>query len=257
MRFSSRALGSICYVFYMVALVEGFVPPHQSRFMNSNAVLQKWDKEQISFHMVATEKFEKMTEEDEEILFSNTDSPNPPYPARHRYKSKTGNLLVDTNQPINPLDHSPNDPLINKLRTTRDTLNSCPGIWSSLSKLCPDNIAIIDENHCDEKITATFSEMDDIIRRSATVFKNLGVTKGDNVAVLGENSARWLMADHGIQILGGASAVRGADAPIDELRYIYEHSDSKPVVVLQGPRLLKKLADDAKKKESSWYWTIK
>jgi len=93
-----------------------------------------------------------------------------------------------------------------------------------------------------------FGEMDDIIRRSASVFKELGVTKGDIVAILGENSARWLMADHGIQLAGGVSAVRGADAPLDELRYIYEHSDSMPIVILQGPKLLKKLADDAKAK---------
>ena len=192
-------------------------------------------------------KKEKMTEEDEEILFSTSTAPNPPYPARHRHKSRTGNLLVDSNQPINPLDHSPNDPLINKLRTTRDTLTSCPAIWSSLAKLCPTEIALIDDYLCDEKLKITFGEMNDIVRRSAAVFKELGVEKGDNVAVLGENSAHWLMADHGIQLAGGASAVRGADAPLEELRYIYEHSESKPIAVLQGPRLLKKLADHAKK----------
>lgn len=154
--------------------------------------------------------------------------------------------MVDSNQPINPLDHSPNNPLINKLRTTRDTLNSCPSIWSSLSELCPNEIAVVDEHLCDEKINLTFKEMNEIIRKSASVFKNFGVEKGDNVAVLAENSAHWLMADHGLQLVGGASAVRGADAPLDELRYIYDHSDSKPTVVLQGPKLLKKLADDAK-----------
>ena len=190
-----------------------------------------------------------MTDEDEAVLFStSSSSPNPPNPARHRHKSRTGNLLVDPSQPINPLDHSSNNPLINKLRTTRETLESCPSIWKSLAAICPEKTALIDEHLCDESITVTFGEMDDIIRRSATVFQNLGVGKGDNVAVLGENSARWLMADHGIQLAGGASAVRGADAPVDELRYIYEHSESKPIVVLQGPRLLKKLADDAKKK---------
>lgn len=39
------------------------------------------------------------------------------------------------------------------------------------------------------------------------------------------------------------TVVRGQDAPIDELRYIFDNSDSNEVVVLQGPSLLKKLAE--------------
>jgi len=53
-----------------------------------------------------------------------------------------------------------------------------------------------------------------------------------------------LQIDQGLQLAGGVSAVRGADAPLDELRYIYEHSDSAGVAVLQGPKLLQKLMKD-------------
>ena len=91
------------------------------------------------------------------------------------------------------------DPLINDLRRMRDTLTNCPQLWSQLSKLCGSNRALFDEHLCDEKIDITFSEMDDLVRRSASLFQSLGVKKGQNVAILGENSARWLMADHGIQ----------------------------------------------------------
>jgi long-chain acyl-CoA synthetase len=143
------------------------------------------------------------------------------------------------------LDYA-SDPLINDLRLMRDTLTNCPQLWSELAKLCGSKRALFDEHMCDETVDVTFSEMNDLVRRSASVFQSLGVTKGQNVAILGENSARWLMADHGIQLAGGASAVRGADAPPDELRYIYEHSDSAGLVVLQGPKLLQKLARDAK-----------
>jgi len=55
-----------------------------------------------------------------------------------------------------------------------------------------------------------------------------------------------LICDHGIQSAGGASAVRGAEAPGDEIRYIYENSDSC-LAVLEGSNLLRKLAEDAKK----------
>ena len=130
----------------------------------------------------------------------------------------------------------------------RETISSCPAIWKELAENCPNRKAVIDEHLCDTKIDLTFAQMEDKIRRSASAFQELGVTKGVNVAVLGENSAMWLIVDHGIQLAGGASAVRGADAPLDELRYIYEHSDSAGIAVLQDVGLLKKLAKDAKAK---------
>jgi len=87
-----------------------------------------------------------------------------------------------------------------------------------------------------------------MVRRSAAIFRALGVEQGTKVTVLGENSAYWLMVDHGIQTLGATSAVRGADAPVEELRYIYEHSQSADVLVLQGPKLLGRLRDFAQKR---------
>lgn len=189
-----------------------------------------------------------MTEQDEEVLFGDLSERNPPYPNRLRKKDRSGNILPDRSLPLNTLDHSSTNPLINKLKTMRDTMESCPMIWNELSKLVPDQTAIIDDHLCDDKISFSFSQMEETVRTSAAIFQQLGVTKGVNVAVLGENSARWLMIDHGIQLAGGASAVRGADAPMDELRYIYEHSDSAGIAVLQGPKLLEKLYKDAKAK---------
>jgi long-chain acyl-CoA synthetase len=188
-----------------------------------------------------------LTEEEEEILFGDVNEAHPDYPSRQRKKDRSGNILVDNTLPLNPLDHSSN-PTVNKLRTVRATLEFCPQLWSELAKISPDQTAIVDDHLCDEKISATFSEMDEVIRKSAAVFQRMGVKKGVNVAVLGENSARWLMVDHGIQLAGGASAVRGADAPMDELRYIYEHSESAGIAVLQGPKLLNKLYKEAKDK---------
>ena len=182
-----------------------------------------------------------MTQEDEAVLFGNAAAFDFPSKAMDRSGSGQGDNLLQ----LNTLDHA-SDPLINKLRTVRETMNSCPSLWGELSRLCPERTALIDEHLCDEKIDVNFREMDEIVQKSATVFADLGIKKGNNVAVLGENSARWLMIDHGIQMAGGASAVRGADAPIDELLYIYEHSDSAGVAAIQGPKLLKKLAKHAK-----------
>ena len=170
-----------------------------------------------------------------------------PFPSRHRRKDKNGNILEDHALALDPLDHA-KDPLINKLHTMRDTVESCPQLWAELAKHCPNREAILDEHLCDDKVDLTFAQMEETVRKSAAVFAQLGVKRGVNVAILGENSARWLIADHGIQLAGGASAVRGADAPVDELRYIYEHSESAGIAVVQGPRLLQKLSKDAKDK---------
>lgn len=185
-----------------------------------------------------------LTDAEEDLLFGGSSIE---YKGRHRVKTKTGAILPDNSNRPNPLDHS-KDPLVNKLRTMRDTVASCPAIWKALAADCPDHRAVLDEHLCDDTVDLTFEEMEDQVRRSATVFKSLGVRKGVNVAVLGENSAMWLIVDHGIQLAGGVSAVRGAEAPLDELRYIYEHSDSAGIAVLQDVRLLQKLAKDAKAK---------
>ena len=128
-----------------------------------------------------------MSDADEDILFGSGES-SIEYKSRHRKVTKTGTILPDGNNKLNPLDHS-SDPLVNKLRTMRETVSSCPAIWKELAASCPDNTALVDDHLCDEKIDLTFAEMEDKVRRSAAAFKNLGVTKGVNVAVLGENSA--------------------------------------------------------------------
>lgn len=189
-----------------------------------------------------------MTSEDEDILFGDDPSRrNPPYPGRHRPKDRSGNVLQDPTGKINELDHSSTNPLINKLRTVRESkIQNCPQIWTELAEVYPDGIALIDEHLCDkEKIQLSFSQMNSVVDKAALAFGRMGLSKGDHVTILAENSARWLQVDHGIQRAGGVSAVRGADAPLDELRYIYEHSDSAGIVVLQGPRLLNKLLKDA------------
>lgn len=200
----------------------------------------------IENQMQGTGEKESMSALDEKVLFGEENPSKVPYPSSQRHKSRTGNLLPSTS--LNTLDHSSSNPLINKLNSMRTTISSCPQIWSELSKYCPEKRALFDEHCCDTKIDLTFGQTHTLIQKSASIFRALGVTKGTHVAILGENSAKWLLVDHGIQLAGGVSAVRGADAPMDELRYIYDHSDSDGVVVLQGPKLLQKLWKDAQKK---------
>lgn len=202
-----------------------------------------------------------LSPEEEAILFGSLDggdaattsssTTTPYFPDQRRHKDKFGNILPDRARTPETrlLDHATSDPLINKLHTMRGMVTSCPELWLQLEQICPDKRALLDEHLGDTKVDLTFQQMSQQVQKSAAIFADLGVRKGTNVAILGENSAQWLLVDHGIQMAGGASAVRGADAPLDELRYIYEHSDSAGVAVLQGPKLLKKLANDAASKQ--------
>lgn len=259
MKFSSNALVLLApfaaFVVMGPSSCDAFTPSSNhitSKHMSNHASFAApkfWDKP--SYMSAIDEdatKTESMSEMDEEILFGEGDpSSKVKYRSPERYTSRTGNLLESTSNTLNTLDHSSSNPLINKLHSMRSTVKSCPQIWSELSKFCPNARAIYDDHLCDSKIDLNFAQADTLIQKSASIFKALGVTKGTHVAILGENSAKWLIADHGIQLAGGVSAVRGADAPIEELKYIYEHSDSAGVVVLQGPKLLQRLIKDAKK----------
>ena len=211
-----------------------------------------------------TDEEQLLTEKEEELLFGGGGAGIDDNSARNsdsqfRKKDKFGNVLpssLDRRRPNinnnnnNPRDHAA-DPLINKLHTIRNSIQSCPELWLELAQACPELRAVVDEHLCDTKIDLTFAQFADSVRRSAALFRSLGVQRGTHVAVLGENSARWLQIDQGIQMSGGTTAVRGADAPLEELRYIYRHSDSAGVAVLQGPKLLNKLMKDVDTTTSS------
>ncbi len=78
------------------------------------------------------------------------------------------------------------------------------------------------------------------MHQAAAGLHALGLRKDDHVALFSENSARWLLVEQGCARNGCPTAVRGAAAPMDELQYIYNHSDAR-AVVLQDAALLRRL----------------
>lgn len=59
----------------------------------------------------------------------------------------------------------------------------------------------------------------------------LGVKTGDTICQFSENSARWLVADQGVMLSGGANAVRGANVSTQELAYIMKHSQCTGLIL--------------------------
>ncbi|CAM9683704.1 unnamed protein product, partial [Ectocarpus sp. 13 AM-2016] len=135
--------------------------------------------------------------------------------------------------------------------------NSLPEMWDFLAGECGDFTAIVDPIHPPDmpdgkrppkgsETRLTYSEMQTSIGSMAAALIGLGLEKQDCVSVFSENSYRWLIAEQGIMKAGGCNAVRGATAPVAELRYIYGDSESVGAVV-ETPKLLKLLVEEGGK----------
>lgn len=77
---------------------------------------------------------------------------------------------------------------------------------------------------------ATYEQLYEDIKKAATAFQKIGVSKGFHIAQFSENSAKWMVLDQGLLKNGAVNAVRGSNAPVSELKYIYNHSDSKGLI---------------------------
>mmetsp|Transcript_25569 Transcript_25569/g.41254 ORF Transcript_25569/g.41254 Transcript_25569/m.41254 type:complete len:807 (+) Transcript_25569:169-2589(+) len=102
-------------------------------------------------------------------------------------------------------------------------------IWDHLKDKVPDKICFTDDYH-GPRAQMTYKQCWETMNNIGAAFQSFGLEKGDKVALFSDNSHRWLLADNAILRCGAASAVRGSTAPVDELAYILEHSDSKALV---------------------------
>ena len=101
-------------------------------------------------------------------------------------------------------------------------INSISDAWAFSARKYGSNIAFKDD-YC--KIRMTYKEAYAAMCNTAAALQSIGLKKFSHVAFFSENSARWMICDQGVQKCGAVNAVRSSSAPIDELKYIYEHSD--------------------------------
>jgi long-chain acyl-CoA synthetase len=116
-------------------------------------------------------------------------------------------------------------------------------LWPELERQYGAAVALV-APHATEKETLSFSALRQRIDQAAAGFAALGVGAGEVVALFAENGPRWLVADQGLMRCGGADAVRGSAAPVEELRYILADSGAVGLVV-ESPALLARLGLDA------------
>ena len=121
-------------------------------------------------------------------------------------------------------------------------LSGLEQLWSPLAQRHGEAVAL-EAPHASPPQRYSFSELAAAIEAVAAGLFDLGLRCGEAVALLAENSPRWLVADQAVMRLGAADAVRGSSAPPEELRYIV--ADSGAVgLVLDSPALLQALALD-------------
>ncbi len=72
----------------------------------------------------------------------------------------------------------------------------------------------------------TYKQLGIDISLAANALQALGVEKGMHIAQFSENNSKWMVMDQAIFICGAINAVRGSLAPLSELEYIYDQSDS-------------------------------
>ena len=120
------------------------------------------------------------------------------------------------------------------------SLKRVDAVWIGLANR-HGTVTAVDAPHASHPERLSFADLAQRIATAAAAFQAHGVAEGDVVALFSENSPRWLVADQGLMRAGAADAVRGASAPVEELRYILEDSQATALVV-QNAELLGRLA---------------
>ena len=117
----------------------------------------------------------------------------------------------------------------------RQTLCHSLQYWS-LRK--PDAIYLTQPLPDGSVVDYRWGEVNDQIRRVASWLQQLGLPPGSPIALLGKNSAHWIMADLAIALAGHVSVPLYPSLNADTARYVLQHSEARLL-------MLGKLDDDA------------
>ncbi len=111
-------------------------------------------------------------------------------------------------------------------------------IESSLTKY--QGLPALKDEH--NNLGMTYDEVLDNINYFAVALQNNGVNYQDFVSLISENNGLHFICNQAILKTGACSVLRGTTAPIDELEYILNHSDSN-AVILTNYKILNKLTN--------------
>ncbi|NNN28891.1 AMP-binding protein [Streptomyces sp. S3(2020)] len=110
------------------------------------------------------------------------------------------------------------------------------GTWESIPRMVlsaadrfGDAEAVVDG-----PLRLSFAELAERVRQAAGAFRELGVSKGDRVAIWAPNSAEWLVAGFGLLAAGGVLVPVNTRFKADEAHDIVVRGRAKALLVQQG-----------------------
>ncbi|MEN9239642.1 MAG: AMP-binding protein, partial [Thermostichales cyanobacterium SZTDM-1c_bins_54] len=103
-------------------------------------------------------------------------------------------------------------------------------IWQEVAQKHGDRIALRDP-HAEPVLELTYRQVYEQIAGFAGGLQALGVQVGDRVAIIDDNSPRWIVADMGSLLMGAVNVPRSAVADPQELAYVIRHSGSQWLIV--------------------------
>jgi fatty-acyl-CoA synthase len=105
---------------------------------------------------------------------------------------------------------------------TKPSSRTIPDLIDELAQRYPEREALVggDKRY-------TYRQLRAEVRRLARALHDLGVRRGDKVAILMGNRTEWLIADFAITLLGGVMVGVNTWATARELEHILSHSDTR------------------------------
>ena len=103
-----------------------------------------------------------------------------------------------------------------------------------------DDLALSDYG---EETSYTFGQLAEKMLKMHTLFKQLGIEKGDKIALCGRNCANWAVAYLAIVSYGAVVVSILQDFKVEDIQKLIRHSDSKMLFV--GPYIWKELQGES------------
>ncbi len=94
----------------------------------------------------------------------------------------------------------------------------------------PDKVYLT-QPRAGEVSTLTWAQCADQVRRVATYLESLDLPKGSSIALLGRNSAHWILADLAIWLAGHVTVPLYPTLNGETAEYILEHSDARLLII--------------------------
>lgn len=83
-------------------------------------------------------------------------------------------------------------------------------------------------------LNMTYNEIENQMALLASGLQSLGLGKGEFAGVFTENNGRWCVCEQAVMRCGAVAVLRGSNAPVGELDYIINHSDSVGLILRDG-----------------------